>query len=393
MAGFHVRQRGKNKRWYAVIDMGKGPDGKRQQRWIALDPTITKKRDAEEAARKLAVQRDEGGLPRDQHMTVAQFMNTWLTTAAHLRPTSRASYESYIKNHIVPHLGDVKLHKLTGLQVQAFYASILGDPSNDKKGLAASSVHHIHAVLNKALSDAVKWGLIPRNPVSGVTPPKKDRSKRKAVLTPEEAQRLLAGLHGTNLYVPVTLLLWTGLRRGELLGLTWDKVDFSTRTIYVDQALSRAKGTTMVAAPKTGSGVRSIPVPAHIMDLLEQHRQDQERRRAEWGRAWVETNAVFDRGNGDFWVPNTFTKQVAYHLTRLGFTNITPHNLRHTHATILHHWGASLRAIQERLGHSDSRTTLSIYTHTFRNTQDEVTAIFEKAMNPNRDEHTKGPVH
>lgn len=393
MAGFHVRQRGKNKRWYAVIDMGKGPDGRRIQRWIALDPSITKKRDAEEAARKLAVQRDEGTLPRDSHTTVAQFMTTWLESAVHLRPTSKASYESYIKNHIIPHLGDIKLHKLSGLDIRAFYATIVADQQSGKKGLAPSSVHHIHAVLKRALSEAVKWGLIPRNPADGITPPRRNRSTKKVVLTPAEAQRLLAGLEGTDLYVPVAVMLWTGMRRGELLGLTWDKVNLSEGIIYVEQAISRAHGKSTIAEPKTDTGIRAIPISAHIVELLKAHRADQERRRAEYGSAWAETNAVFDRGNGDFWVPNTFTKKVTYYFRKLGFTNISPHSMRHTHATILHHKGASLRAIQSRLGHSDARTTLTIYTHNFNDTEYQLTALFEEAMNATSDGHTKSPVH
>lgn len=397
--GFSTKQRGKSGQWYAILDNGLKPDGKRDQKWVKLEPNPKDKKAADRMARALAVERDKGNLPKDEKTTLGSHLDQWLKTSTHLEETSYTTYESHIRKHIKPHIGHIPLTKLTYLDIREFYAKILRKSSDEKKKglLSPSSVKDIHSILSKVLGEAYQGGLITRDPSANVSPPKVDKKAKKRVLSSDDATKLAESLAGTDLFVPIVLLAWTGLRRGEVLGLTWDKVDLSARRIYVEQALRRvtiADGVkeSKLADPKNHS-VRTIPIPEAIANLLESHRQQQSERRSSMGTILVNHNLVVPRSDGDYWVPNTFTKAVAYHAKRVGFPGITPHTMRHTHASILHRAGVSLKAIQERLGHSNAQTTLVIYTHTFEDAQEDATLRQEAVMKPPETANAKSPVH
>lgn len=379
MAGFHVRQRGKAGRWYAVIDLGRGPDGKRRQKWIALRRDIRTKREAEAEARKLAVQRDEGELPSADRMTVAQLMEEWWKFKNEdWSPSTRQLYREHIENNIVPLVGALRISKMTPREIEQFYRRLMKGHSG-KRPLQPQTVGVIHSMLSGAFKLAVRWELLPKNPFQNVSKPTGE-PKPKTVLNADEFRRLTQELSSTRMALPVLMLGTTGLRRSELLALRWKNVDLDAGVVRVEEGLVRAEGGYVVKKPKSKKGVRDIPLPSLVVSALRVHKTEQERRRAEAGPAWVDRDLVFDNGLGDFWLPNTFSAALNAAARKAGIPHLTPHALRHSFASIVYDQTEDLKLVQELLGHSTLAVTADIYTHMFetrkRRAAELIDAIF-----------------
>lgn len=377
MAGYHVRQRGKKGRWYAVIDAGRRHDGTRDQRWIALDPSITTKREAEAAARKLAVQRDQDELPNDRHMTVAALMGRWMEATADKRKQSTTyQYESRIRKYINPGIGNMRVSEVRRYHIEEFLDKITRKPRR-RAGLAPQTVGIIHSMLHSAFDWAVKHEIISRNPVDLVPKPRGD-SKPKRILTDEEFRRLTSALAGTRLAAPALILGTTGIRRGELLALRWSDVDLDNGVLHVRENLVRVGRSLAVDQPKSRTSIRDIPLPALAVDALRVYRIQQEQRRREAGAGWIDRDLVFDNGLGDYWRPTTFSSAFADAAKRAGFPNVTPHCLRHGYASIVYEATGDMKLVQELLGHSSMNVTSDIYTHIFEARKRQAAAAIQQ---------------
>uniref|UniRef100_UPI0035B52AC3 tyrosine-type recombinase/integrase n=1 Tax=Symbiobacterium terraclitae TaxID=557451 RepID=UPI0035B52AC3 len=383
MAGYHVRQRGKSGRWYAVIDLGTGPDGKRKQKWVALSPAITGKREAEAAARKLAVQRDQGKLAADDRMTVAQLVELWLAETEPKRAETTAyQYRNRLEKHIAPMIGSVRIGDVRPHMIERFYQELIqGGPG--RAPLKPQTVGIIHSMLRSAFQMAVRRELVPHNPVAAIPKPSGD-PKEKVVLEPDQFRQLLNCLAGTRMAMPVMMLGMTGLRRGELLALRWANVDFKNAKIRVVEQLTRAGGKLVLTVPKSKKGIREVPLPALVVDALQVYRAEQAKRRKEAGPAWVDRDLVFDNGLGDYWPPTTFSSALAAAASRAGFSNLTPHALRHGYASIVYDETEDMKLIQELLGHSTLAVTANIYTHIFEAKKRRAAEAIERVFGDDR---------
>ena len=287
--------------------------------------------------------------------SVRQFLMAWQADAkARLRPRTVQRYESLIRIHVLPTLGDVPLRKLTPQQLSNLYSSLLTHQSS-------ASVAQLHAVLFGAFRLALRWSLIGRNPAEAVQPPKIQR-REMDVLTPEQAQTLMRADDPLScLYV---LALTTGMRQGELLALRWRDVDLEEGVIRVNRNLVRVKGEWLLADVKRERSRRQIAVGRLALDALRAHRLRQAEKLLLLGHRSDEATLIFTDGKGD--------PLNGYHITerafkpllkRLGLPAIRFHDLRHTAASLMLSSGVRPDLVSRRLGHSSPAITLSIYAH------------------------------
>ena len=218
-----IRQRSKGT-WELTIDMGKDASGKRRRKFINVTGT---KGAAQRKLRELLTSLDQG-MPLDiSKATVGEFLDRWMRdyVATNTAPSTKDGYGFIVRCHLIPNLGAFQLSRLQPAHLQEYYAKALAHGRRDGKGgLSARTVQHHHRVLSEALSHAVKWGLLARNVATAVDPPKPSRSEM-AFLSPEDVERMLDAAEGTTFYVLIFTALYSGLRRGELLGLRWCEVD------------------------------------------------------------------------------------------------------------------------------------------------------------------------
>ena len=195
----------------------------------------------------------------------------------------------------------------------------------------------------------------------------------------EQAAELLAALRGSRLH-PITLLaLATGMRRGELLALTWANVDLDRAVVTVCQSLQQTNAGVSVKVPKSGHG-RQIALPTLAVDALRAHKALQAEERLLLGPSYKNNDLVFPRYDGEFWPPDSFTSSFAAAMRKHDMRQLNFHALRHSHATILLKQGVNPKVVSERLGHAKVDTTLDIYSHVLPSMQEEAAQRLDKAF-------------
>jgi integrase len=299
------------------------------------------------------------GLPvRTERQTVEQFLTHWLehTIKPNARPRSYDSFEIIVRRHIVPEVGRARLEKLTPQQVQELVDRKL------KSGLAPQTVVHIRMVLRAALNQAMKWSLIARNPAALVDPPRIPRNEIRP-LSAEEARRFLETAKSKRFEALYTLALYSGLRRGEILGLRWCDVDLEARAIRVNQAIQRVGGKLQAAETKTERSRRTLALPASVDAALRRHRARQAQERLIAGPVWQDTGLVFTSRIGTPVEPRNLHRDFVRVLAIAKVTRIRFHDLRHSTASLLLAQGVPLRTIMEQLGHSSISLTANTYAH------------------------------
>jgi integrase len=347
-------------RWCASVDLGI-INGKRKRK------VIYGKTRKEVADKLKALHRDQASginiAPEQQ--TIKQFFDQWLeqTIKPHSRPKTYASYAQIARLYLLPHLGSLQLSKLAPEHVQAMLNSLRSTGGEHGGGLAPRTVQYVHAVLRKALNQAVKWGRIPRNVATLIDTPRVEKYPM-APLTPEQGRVLLNAVKGHRLEVLYRVALSLGLRKSEVLGLRWEDADFAVQTLRIAYALQRQSGKLVLVAPKTAASVRTLALPSVLLNALRLHRERQQAERANRGSAWREHGLVFPSNIGTPMEPRNLVRHFKTVLKRAGLPpTIRFHDLRHSCATFLVAQGVHPRVIQEILGHSDIQTTMGIYAH------------------------------
>jgi integrase len=229
-------------------------------------------------------------------------------------------------------------------------------------GLSSRSVVQVHRIMHAGFRSAVRWQAIAVNPSDGVTPPKIEQA-RLNVPGPADVARLLAAVDA-KYRTPLGLAAGTGLRPGEVLGLTWSAVDLEGRPgVRVEGTLQRAEGRLVVLPPKTDRSRRVVPLPASMVDALRRHRVDQNERRLIAGPAWHAGEFIFERGDGQPLDPDTFSKAFRFAARRIGLDGVRLHDLRHAFASMLLGAGTNARVVGDLLGHATEGFTLATYVH------------------------------
>ncbi len=333
------------------------------------------RKEVQEKLKKALREQQQGTLITAPQQTLEQFLKHWLesrTGAVRSRTTER--YEQYIRLHILPVLGHVKLDKLTAQHINQLYKKKL------EEGLSPTTVNTLHAMLHKALSDAVKWELVGKNVCSLVEPPRRAHYEMTP-LTPEQAQKLLATAKGHNLEALFLLALTTGMRRGELLALKWQDISFSQSMLQVKRIFTRQPGNRYVEAePKTAKSRRSILLAPMVLDLLQEHRKHQNEIKREAGADWQDHDLVFCTSLGTPLNPNKVLERFNTLLKKAGLPHIRFHDLRHSAATILLLMKVNPKVVQEILGHNQISMTMDIYSHVLPTMQEDAVSKMNDAL-------------
>ncbi len=347
-------------------------------------------KEAQEKLRKALYDQQQGTLITAPQQTVAQFLTDWLenTQKQSVRPRTYERYEEIVRLHIIPVLGRHKLQSLSAQQVQGFYTR------KSKEGFSALTVISFHNLLHKALDMAVKWNLVARNVCKAVTPPRRQRFEVTS-LTLEQIQKLFIVVEGHRLEALFKLALATGMRRGEILGLKWQDIDFAKGTLQIRRVLSRipskmpGKGYTE-AEPKTQQSRRTIIIASVALTALKEHRLRQLAEKEKAGSHWQEHDYVFCTPLGTHLNPTRDALDLLKtFLKKAELPDIRFHDLRHSAATLLLSLEVHPKVVQEILGHSQISMTLDIYSHVMPSMHQDAMNKLNRAIDGEKQEEEK----
>ncbi len=321
--------------------------------------------------------RIESGAPvKDASMTVAAWLEQWITKALAASDRKQATkdlYATIARRHLVPTIGTIALGRLRPSDVEALVVH------RREAGLSPSTVRTIYTVLRAALDIAVRDGLLGRNPAAAVRRPGIDR-RDAAYLTAEQAQILLAAIRGDRLEGLFRLMLATGLRRGEALGLHWADVDLDAGLLRVRWTLTRTSQGLQLGEPKTDRSRRMVPLPRSAVEALGAHRARQEDEWRAASESWRDTGLVFTTEIGTPLEPRNVLRRFELLAVSAGLTGVHLHTLRHSAASFLLAAGTHTKVVQEHLGHSSYAITADIYSHVEPALQREAADRLDQAL-------------
>lgn len=376
MRGYTVK---KGKRYYAVVYEGLDPaTGKERRRWIPGGP---RRGDAERILTDIVKRKNDGQATPHGKTTLGEYLtDKWLPIQqAQLRRSTFDSHRRNLELHVLPVLGRVPLHKLTAEDLDSLYARLLTNGRRDGKGgLSVKTVRNIHGVLHKALSDALRKGSVVRNVATVADPPKLSSAKRPEikVWTAEQLRTFLDQIRESRSYAALFVVAHTGMRRGEILGLRWSDVDLDDARLSVRQAVISVAYEMQTSDVKTGAGRRTIDLDDRTISVLRRWRKTQAEEKLLLGARYRDSDLVFARADGDPIHPDLFSQTFDRAVAKSGLPDITLHDLRHTHATLLLKAGVPVKVVSERLGHSNPAFTMSVYQHVIPGMQAEAASIF-----------------
>jgi len=408
----HVRKRGEPGSWEYIVDVGMAAaqrcESCNKRVWIerrpkqscpkcggALKETEERRRETKSgfatqkecqaAMNKLLVAVEQQTYASPTKASVREYLvKEWLPAVkATIRPSTYNSYVQHVECHVAPHIGSVKLAKLTGSQVNALYAKLGETGRNDgKKGLSPMTIHHVHACLHKACKDAVRWGHIQRNPLDAADPPRKkgDRTREMQTWTKEQLKAFLEAMAGERLSPLWHTIAMTGMRRGEAIGLRWSDVDLEGGRLAVRRALIPINREVVVSEPKTAKGRRVIALDPGTIEVLKAQAARQLDEQKDWDEAWIETGLVFTQENGAALDPESVSRYWRQAVKKAMLPSIRLHDLRHTHATLALQAGIHPKVVSERLGHATVSITLDTYSHAIPAMQEEAAALIAQLV-------------
>jgi integrase len=361
MRGHIAQKRG---RFYLVFDVGRDPrTGRRKQRWHSGPDRkgYTSKRQAERALRGMLTNVDQGGYVDPSKVTVGEFLERWLPTQR-LRPSTMEVYRVQLAAYVLPRIGTVRLQELTAETLDALYADLERSGGRGSRPLSPKTVRNVHVMIHRALERATARNLIPRNPAAQTEKPKAKRPEMRP-WTVEETERFLRASEGNRLHAAYLVMATTGLRRGEVLGLTWADVNLDEARLSVQRALVLVGHVPTISAPKTAASRRGFPLSRQAVAALRAHRKAQAAERLVLGEDYANLDLVFAQEDGSMVHPDRFLNTFHRIAARAGLRRTRPHDLRHGWATRALEAGIPAKVVQELLGHSSAMVTLDIYSH------------------------------
>lgn len=367
MAGGRVFRRTvkgvQQKTWTAQYDAPSDAAGKRKQK---MKSGFKTKAEAQAFLAKVQTEINTGNFFEPTKMTLRDYTDYWLENYArhNVAENTLFNYKAklfHVRNRPV---GSIEIGKLKGHHIQQLYSDLLDS------GLQNNTVREYHKVLVNCLNHAVHpWKFIKVSPMREVIPPKR-KTKKVAAVTPENIQAILDAARGDRFFDLYFLAAMTGMRRGELLGLTWKSIDFENSTLTIYQSVIKAGPNIRIKeGGKTDDAVRTIAISESVLQVLKKRKITQAKHKLAMGSAYNDLDLVFAKEIGDPEDPPYVSECFKKFATKAGLPNLHLHDLRHGHASWLLALGESVKLVAERLGHSDPSITLQTYSHLLPNAQ------------------------
>lgn len=353
-----IRKRSKN--YIVYLEYKESESGKKKQKNMG---SFEKKRDASKKLNELkdSIYNDELSLPNV--MNIENFLMDFLEKyKVNLSITTYSCYLRICKKYIIPMLGKYKLEELKPIHLQNYVDDLMGT-------LAPQTIKiHIN-ILNLALKKAYRLRLIRENVVDCIEVPRVKKFKNN-IYNKQDMIKLLQICKGTPLELHIYLASGLGLRISEILGLTWDNIDFNENTITIDKITVRNEGLVILKTPKTESSERTISAPNEIILMLKNYKKKQLEAKLK-GEITNKMNLLFFDKNEKLIAQDVLSKKFNKFLRENNLDHIRFHDLRHSHVTLLINSKVPIKVISERVGHSNINTTLNIYAHTLKEMDSE----------------------
>lgn len=353
-----IRKRSKN--YIVYLEYKDLESGKKIQKNMG---SFDKKRDASKRLNELkdSIYKDELIVPNA--LNLESFIMDFVEK--HKSNVSITTYNCYVricKKYIIPILGKYKLSEIHPIHIQNYI--------DDLTGILSPQTIKIHInILNLAFKKAYRLKLVRENIVECVDVPKNRRFRNKIYNT-NDMVKLLSVCKGTSMELYIYLASGLGLRISEILGLTWDNIDFIDNTVTINKITIRNNGNVILKSPKTESSERTISCPKEIMTMLKEHKKKQLENKLK-GRLQNPMNLLFFDKNEQAIAQDVLSKKFNRFLKEHEFEHIRFHDLRHSHVTLLINSKVPIKVISERVGHSNINTTLNIYAHTLKEMDSE----------------------
>ncbi|MBI5954429.1 MAG: site-specific integrase [Chloroflexi bacterium] len=346
----------KKKLWVAKITL---PDGKRKVKYAKDQKAVR------DWLAKTQIELRQGILVKDDNITFEKFVTDYMENVRKnsLRPKTFEVYSYLLKLHINPEIGHIKLVQLRPDHLQSLYAKKV------TSGLSKRTVQFMHAIIHKALKQALKWGMVNRNVADLVEAPKPKRQSL-TVWDSQQVNTFLSSCKDHRFFPIFVVAIYCGMREGELLGIHRENIDLSKGTIRVMHQAQSLKGGMVITDPKTESSKRLITVPKTALDVLKSHIKGLENK----------TGLIFSTSTGKPISPSNLQKAFREETEKAGLPRIRFHDLRHTSATLLLEAGVHPKVVQERLGHSQISMTLDLYSHVLPSMQKEAADKMEDIL-------------
>ena len=370
--------------YFAVLNLY--VDGKRKPRWISTGFKVKgNKKKAQECLNHLLEEYNNYHPCSGSSITVDKYFRLWLDKIKlEVRPNTFRSYYGNMTNHIIPYFENnvILLKELSAQDLEKYYRFKLEPKSklDGSESLSRTTIKHHHQNMSKALSDAVREGLIEFNPATNAKTPKAEKF-RGEYLTPSQTEELIVLFKNSAIEVPVTLCAMYGLRRSEVCGLKWKNVNFETRSILICETLQENTGGAYTDTTKTESSHRCLPMTDNIYNLLLDKKETQKEKRKILGNYYMSSNYVCTMDNGRPITPGYLTKNFHKIITKSSLPDIRLHDLRHSVASNLLSKGFSVVQVADFLGHESPNTTLKFYSHADKTSKMSAAGAMESILN------------
>lgn len=371
----HIRRRGKNQ-WAIIVELAAEPEtGKRRQQAKAFHGT---KKEAEAELRDILTKLERGEYVKPNRITVAEYLKLWLKDYApqNARERTTQGYRGIIDRYLVPAIGNLRLQELEPRHLRGLYTKL------KERALSARTVLHAHRVIRKALADGMGEYVS-----VNVADAKAARPDRPAVTTfraldAAGVHTLLEAAEGSPYETIFALALYTGMRRSELVGLTWAAVDLDAGALGVTQGLQRIYGKGLVETPpKTAKSRRRVALSPQAVAILKRQHARQAEQIVNIGRdLWAKGDWVFTRPDGRPLDPDEVTHAFTKLARACDFRGLRLHDLRHSHATLMMANGVHPKIVSERLGHATIQITLDTYSHALPGLQEAAALVFDEGL-------------
>lgn len=337
-------------------------------------------REAQQLLREMAAERARGTDLSKRMLTVEEFSSYWLKEiiGPTKKETTSTSYAWVLKKYVLPAIGRLALDRVTPAVLQRLVNDLAA------QGYARGTIQHVHRRLLKLFDSAAKHRYISQNPVGAVELPGKTDSGVRPTLSLSQIRTLLDAVEGHRLAPLYHCALLLGLRRGELLGLTWRGLDWEAGTLTISQQVLQVGSKTVLSrSTKTTTSARALPLPPRLLERLRRHWHHQQQERALGGLDWREHGLMFPTTNGTPTQPSNLNRHYGLLRERAGLpADVRLHDLRHTCATHLGDLGTEERVIGAILGHSPNTVTASYAKTTLPLMRRAITSLEEAIFDP-----------